>query len=532
LSFVLKKEECLLSHKVWDTVTLFLIFLLSLLLLLSVVQLLTSGRIVAGLSQVTNRILNIVFTLSIGLMIIVLVLEIGSPVRTLAWILVLVYLPIIGFIFYLFFGRNWRKSRIFSRKGTEDILNLQLHLLTDSMHNEKHIRFRNPLVVKLISLLESNSKALLTTNNEIEIIPDTQDALDAILKGIQSAQEVIHIEYFSIANDEIGQKFRQILIEKARAGVKIRLIYDAVGCWNLPFSFKRSLKQAGMEIHPFLPSPFPTISSKLNYRNHRKLVIIDNKTAFLGGLNIGNKYLSRDKYFGYWRDSLLILKGHSVISLQAIFLTDWGFVSKQNLLHRYLISEPEQTSDTDEIIGIPVQIVSSGPDSDWESIMQVYFAAIANARTSIHITSPYLVLNESLLMALKTASLSGVEVKIILPAKADHYVVFWGSRSYYTELLQAGVEIFEYKKGFIHAKVLIVDNEIVSIGTANMDLRSFNHNFELNAMLYDKEISKVAEKQFQQDLLDSRMVILDEFLHRSNLQRIKESICRLFSPLL
>ncbi len=524
----------MLSHKFWDALALFLIFLLSLLFLFTIVQFLSSGTLFAGLSQVTNKVLNIVFTVSTFLIIIVLVMENGSPVRTLAWILVLVYLPIIGFIFYLFFGRNWRKSRIFSRKGMEDILYLQEHLLEDSDAEYLQDKIENPLVHKLIRLLESNNKALLTCHNHVELIPDTQTSLDKILEGIKAAKKNVNIEYFSLANDETGKEFKEVLKAKAREGVKIRLIYDAVGCWKLPRSYKRDLKRAGVEMYPFLPSPFPTISSRLNYRNHRKLVIVDNKTAYLGGLNIGNKYFNKSKYFGYWRDSLLKLKGRSVLSLEAIFLTDWYFVAKENILKQDMRAINAEIINCDKSMntGVPVQIVSSGPDSDWESIMQVYFACIANAKRSVHITSPYLVLNESLLMALKTASLSGVEVKIILPSKPDHYIVFWGSRSYYAELLLAGVEIYEYQKGFMHAKVLIADDEIVSIGTANMDLRSFNHNFELNAMLYNKEIALEAESQFQDDLINSRKVVLEEFGKRSIWQRPKESICRLFSPLL
>jgi len=524
----------LVSHKFWDSLTLFLLFLLSLLFLFSIVQFITQGVIFKNLSHLTDRVLNLVFTASISLMVIVLVLENGSPVRTLAWILVLVYLPIIGFFLYLFFGRNWRKSRIFSRKGTKDLLHLQEHLLEGECSLNHKDFFDNQLSNKLIKLLENNSKALLTCHNNVEIIPDTQTAFSKMLACIRTAKESIHLEYFSISNDSIGKQFKEILISKAKDGVKIRLIYDSVGCWKLSRHYKHSLKKAGIELYPFLPSPFPTISSRLNYRNHRKLVIVDNETAFLGGLNIGNKYLSKSRYFGYWRDTLLIITGRSVRSLQAIFLTDWFFVSKQNILKEYLAESPaeakQKTYDTGK--NIPVQIVSSGPDSDWESIMQTYFACIANARQSVHITSPYLILNESLLMALKTASLSGVEVKIILPSKPDHHIVFWGSRSYYTELMLSGVRIYEYKKGFIHAKVLIIDEEIVSIGTANMDLRSFNHNFELNAMLYNHEIATVAEQQFQDDLLDCRQIIPADFSNRSIWQKTKESICRLFSPLL
>ncbi len=536
----------MISHKFWDTVTLFFILLLSIILITSLTQVIIGGTLLKGISTLTFKVLNIVFAVSIFLIIIVLVLENDNPIKTMAWILILLYLPIIGFVFYLFFGRNWRKTRIFNRKGMEDIENLEVMKISSAQKAEILKKIEYPLARKMISLLESNSKALLTDNNDISIIPDTSDALEEIIRGISAAQRYIHMEFFSISADETGQRFKQALIEKAKAGVTIRIIYDAVGCWNLSHAYKSELRKAGIELQPFLRSWIPFFSSKLNYRNHRKIVIIDGRIGYLGGLNIGNKYLHLIKYFGYWRDTLVTLEGKSVISLHAIFLTDWFFVCRQDLLRResYLVADDSRHPlKLKEIFkprqdrmafaeNIPVQIVSSGPDSHHESIMQVYFAAIADARKCVHITSPYLILNDSLLMALKTASLSGVEVKIILPRKADHFIVFWGSRSYYEELLAAGVSIYEYQKGFIHAKVLIVDGEITSIGTANMDLRSFNHNFEINAMFYGKDAAKIAEAQFQDDLNCSRQIILSEFRKRSIVHKTVESVCRLFSPLL
>jgi cardiolipin synthase len=238
----------LLSHKFWDSLTLFLLLLLSLLLLFSAVQLITQGAVFEGLSHLANKVLNLVFTASISLMIIVLVMENGSPVRTLAWILVLVYLPIIGFIFYLFFGRNWRKSRIFSRKGLDDVIYLQEHFLSDGCpENYQHI-FDNPLTKKLIKLLENNNKALLSCYNAVTIIPDTQDAYNLMQESIRCAKINIHIEYFSLANDDVGKEFKEILIAKAREGIKIRLVYDAVGCWKLSYFYKRSLKKAGISV--------------------------------------------------------------------------------------------------------------------------------------------------------------------------------------------------------------------------------------------------------------------------------------------
>jgi cardiolipin synthase len=327
---------------------------------------------------------------------------------------------------------------------------------------------------------------------------------------------------------------KELLIRKASEGVEIRFIYDDVGCWNLGPRFKAELRKAGVQFVPFMPVWIPFLNSRLNYRNHRKLVIVDGSIGFLGGLNIGDKYMGKSKYFGYWRDSQVKLRGESVMALQAIFLMDWFFVSKQNLLTRESFANfaqlPEPSSQ--EELYKPVQITASGPDTDHASIMQAYFCAISNARRSIRITTPYLILNGSLLMAFKTAALSGVKIQIILPGKADHFIVFWGSRSYYRELLELGVEIYEYQAGFIHAKVLIVDDELLSTGTANMDLRSFNHNFEVAAMIYDESITAQALEHFAEDMSKSRKVVLDEFQRRSIFKKGVESLCRLFSPLL
>ncbi len=520
------------SHKLWDTVVMILMLLIILTVIISGANLVTRGSVVHITTLFTMRIINWIFGLTIFLIILIMVMENGNPVHTLAWILVLLYLPVVGFVLYLFFGRNWRKRRLFSRKGLKDGLTLR-----ELLGEQPKPVLEDELASKLSSLLEANSKAILSSHNKLRIIGDTRQAFEMIYTGIQNAKHHIFIEYFSIENDETGRTLKDLLIHKAQEGVEIRVIYDDVGSWKLGHRFKHELHKAGILMRAFMPVWIPFLNSKLNYRNHRKLVVVDGWLGYLGGLNIGDKYLGKNKYFGQWRDTQLEISGEGALSLQAIFLTDWFFTGGENLMtkQRYLQYIPAREVFLREGISesrIPIQIASSGPDSDHASIMQVYFAAISNAKQTIKITTPYLILNESLVMALRTSAMSGVRVQIIVPSKADHKIVFWGSRSYYEVLLEAGVEIYEYQAGFIHAKVLIVDDEIASIGTANMDMRSFNHNFELTAMIYDRGATRQAIAQFDRDLQSSTAVDQDALRRRSIWRRTAESICKLFSPLL
>ncbi len=522
----------MIKHKIVDSITLIMIMLFVLILTSFAVNYIAGTPFPSEFTALTRNILNVIFALTIIMIIVVLVLENANSVHTLAWILILLYLPVVGFIFYLFFGRNWRKTRIFSRKGLTDSSSIDELVLSEYI-TEEDLEL-SEIGCSLINLLESNSKAILTHNNDIELIPETAAAFDAILRGILSAKHHIHLEYFSIANDSTGRVLKDVLIQKAREGLEIRFIYDDVGSWHLSKRFKTELRKAGVQFLPFMPVLVPFINSRANYRNHRKLVIVDGCKAYLGGLNIGDQYLGKSKYFGYWRDSLVAIYGDGVRSLQAIFLTDWFFVSGENLLVPKYFSTDENRclQHYSPPRSTMIQIAASGPDTEHSSIMQAYFLAISKAKKSIRITTPYLILNESLLMALKTAALSGIKVQIIVPSKADHYIVFMGSRSYFEELMTAGVEIYEYIRGFIHAKVLIIDDEIVSIGTANMDMRSFNHNFEITAMIYDRVAGQIAAAQFTADLNHSRRIIPMIFAQRSLFKKSQESICRLFSPVL
>ncbi|MDD4148349.1 MAG: cardiolipin synthase, partial [Candidatus Cloacimonetes bacterium] len=446
-------------------------------------------------------------------------------------IMVLIFLPIVGFVLYLFFGRNWRKIKLFNQKEQFD--EEVLDDLNQRIPGFSADTLLDGLEHKLHRLLKANGKAILTSRNRIKLISDTGIAFAAICDGIAEARHHIHLEYFSIAADSTGNYLKDLLIQKARAGVQVRFIYDDAACWKLPRRFKRELREAGVQFVPFMPVWIPLLNSRMNYRNHRKLVIVDGKKAYLGGLNIGDKYLGKDPYFGYWRDSLGVFEGQCIYSLQAIFMVDWYFVSRENIFMDEGFAEYVCEEAINEVQNIsPVQVLASGPDTNHANILQLYFLAIANAHHSIRIATPYLILNEALLMALKTAAISGVKVQIILPAKLDHFVVYWGSRSYFSDLLEVGVEIYQYQRGFMHSKILIVDDEVLGLGTANMDLRSFNHNFELTALIYDDRIVDEASDSFSEDLAFSKKIFADDFDKRGLIERSKESICRLFSPLL
>lgn len=358
------------------------------------------------------------------------------------------------------------------------------------------------------------------------MLPDGTEAFAQIFTELEKAKDHIHIEYYIIRDDNTGQILKDILIRKAKAGVKVRVIYDAVGSWALPKSFIKELQDNNIQIKPFLPVIFPLINNRLNYRNHRKIVVIDGRIGFMGGLNVGDEYLGYHPKLGKWRDTHLLLEGTAIHFLQVIFLLDWEFASGE------ILTEQNYFPETEDFNGKLIQIAASGPDSNWEAIQQAYFALINSAQKSIKITTPYLIPDDGILMALKTSALSGVDIKIILPGIPDQKIVYWASQSYFDELMEAGIQIFLYRPGFIHAKILSVDGEVASLGSANLDMRSFQLNFEINAMLYDNELVAKIDSDFETDLTRCLQVDKKEFEKRHLTAKIRQSGARLLSPLL
>lgn len=457
-------------------------------------------------------------------------MERRNPYKTIAWLIVVNVFPLLGFVFYLLLGQNLRKRKIARTKYINEmnrlrrIVDRQIECIkTDEDFN------REPWAAKkqLINLLLRNANAPFTRHNRARVLADGREAFACMFAELEKAQNHIHLEYYIIRHDATGQKLKEILIRKARSGVKVRVIYDAVGSWKLSPDYIKEMQENGVEIKPFLPVALPFINNKLNYRDHRKIIVIDGQVGFLGGLNIGDEYLGYHPRLGKWRDTHLQLAGTSVYFLQVIFLLDWEFVSGQTLTDQE--SFFPETDVTDEKL---IQIAASGPDSDWEAVRQSYFALINSAQKSIKITSPYLIPDEGILLALKTAALSGVDIKIILPGKPDHKLVYWASQSYFEELIEAGIEIYVYQPGFIHAKIISVDGEVASLGSANLDMRSFQLNFEVNAMLYDKELVAKIDADFTNDLANSVKVDPEEFSRRPLISKMRQSAARLLSPIL
>ncbi|MCC8035409.1 MAG: cardiolipin synthase [Rikenellaceae bacterium] len=472
----------------------------------------------------------ICYVLVIVATICIIIHEKRDPVKALAWITVIALVPVGGLVLYIMFGRNHRKQKIFDLKELEDLEEFnRLSRKQLEAIQKPDLMVRSSIADNrdVITLLLNTNKSLLTMRNRVRVLNNGKETFSELLTALRSAKSSIHIEYYIFENDRIGKKISKILMDKAREGVEVRFIYDDVGSWGLGRKFIRNLKNAGVQVGCFMPVVFPWLTSRVNYRNHRKIVVVDGMVGFTGGINIAERYLRRGRR-GIWRDTHLKLEGESVAMLQAIFATDWYFVSGKK---RIGISEKyfPKTRVTEET---PVQIATSGPDSDWASIMQAFFAAITRAQKHIYISSPYFLPNQAILTALKIAALSGIDVRIMIPSRSDTKIVYWATRSYISELMEAGIKVYLYCKGFNHSKVIMIDSLFSSVGTANMDIRSFEDNFEVTAIMYDRRIAKELEESFMQDIGHCIEVTPEMWEQRSNLHSVYESLARLLSPLL
>ncbi|MDH5382569.1 MAG: cardiolipin synthase [Cyclobacteriaceae bacterium] len=453
-----------------------------------------------------------------------------SPHKTLSWILVLITLPIIGLILYFYFGHNFRKEKLFEGKRKLDIKRISRIVQEQSLDLSQHVDKLGKAAkkIKVINLVLRNNKSRLTKNNRLTVLNDGIETYTSLLRALGTAKKHIHLEYYIFEEGEVANKIKNILIKKVEEGVEVRLLYDSVGSWNLSEVFLDELKIAGIKTAESLPVQFPLFTSKINYRNHRKIVIIDGVTGYLGGINISDKYLNIDQDIGMpWRDTHLKIEGDSVKDLQLVFLTDWYFATRD-----FIEDEDKYFPETNIEDSTIVQILASGPDTDHKAVMNAYFTAITSAEKSICITTPYFMPNETILNALKIASASGINVKMIIPGISDSTVVKLCSQSYFEDLMESGIEIYQFHGGFIHSKTLLVDNLLASIGTANMDFRSFEQNMEVNAFIYDKKVCKNLELQFQNDLMKSRKLGIRSWKKRKRIIKISESFSRLFAPLL
>ncbi|WP_322389746.1 cardiolipin synthase [Clostridium perfringens] len=476
----------------------------------------------------TTTFLYLAFIINVILSVIIVVLERKQPEKTIAWLLILTLLPPIGLILYIFLGRNWKRNKL------NDRINPKINDLISPILDE----YPEKQYVPLMELLAFNSDSPIFVNNDIKIYKDGVEKFKDLKEELLKAKHHIHLEYYIVNSDEIGNEIKDILIKKALEGVKVRFIIDKVGSSSLKRSYIKDLKKAGVSVvmySYFLAPLLKVINTQINYRNHRKIVVIDGQVGFLGGINIGDEYLGRNKKFGYWRDTHLMIKGDFVLALQAVFLDDFITIEKANNSYTFYDKEfdkyfPENIVAKERVL---MQLVKSGPDSTFPAIMQSILKMIMTARENIYITTPYFVPPSSIIEALRIASLSGVDVKIIFPEKSDHFMVNKASKSYLAELMDCGIEVYFYdKSSFIHSKTMTIDRKICTLGTANMDIRSFELNYEINTVIYDKEITCKLDALFFEDLLKSRHFKIEEYEKSTKFDKFIEGVTRIFSALL
>lgn len=470
--------------------------------------------------------ITIAYAIFAAFLAVLIVMENRNPIRTLAWILLLVAVPYVGAIIYLFVGRDIRNTILLPKRlvPVEDYSTINEQTLHD---HDVPVNFH-----KLIRLLDNNQHSRLYTDNRVEVYGNGNEIFDTLFADIEKAETSIHIEFYIIEEGTIGNQLHDLLIRKAQEGVQVRVLYDAVGAMKLPIEWLNSLKTAGARIIPFLSANSLSGLKYINYRNHRKLVIIDGSIGYTGGVNIADRY-RLGNHLGLWRDTFVKITGPAVEALQHAFLIDWNFANNKEFLPLpeyvtpYESKEGDETDKNTELI----QLITSGPEAHWPHILNGILSAINNARESIYIHTPYFIPPEPLKMALESAALSGVDVKLMIAEQSDSIVVSTASRSYVEPLLRAGVKVYFYRHNFLHSKAIVIDHYLSIIGTANMDIRSFEQNFEVATFIYGQSTAQTLTSNFLQDEKSCRQLNLQSWRQRTLTRRLYESFARLFSPL-
>ena len=445
-----------------------------------------------------------------------------QPAKTMAWMLVLTFIPMLGIILYFFFGQTTRKERKIWQYSMDQLMKRSMLEFVE----QKRLHLPNEYR-ELIKLFMNQNWVLPFKNNETEIYTSGYEFFPSLLMEIGKAEHHIHLDTFIIASDPLGQIVADALIDKARQGVEVRVIYDDVGSWKTKNRFFDRMRAEGIKVYAFMPVRFPVFTSKVNYRNHRKICVIDGEVGFIGGMNIANRYVKGIKKLA-WRDTHVKITGAAVYGLQRAFLVDWFFVSRE-LITNHVYYPVSKVTENDSLI----QIVTSSPTSLWPEIEQGYVRVLTSAKQYVYMETPYFLPTDPILFAMRTAALSGVDVRLMIPYETDTKIVEWASRTYVLATVKAGVKVYLYKAGFNHSKLLVADDSIATIGSTNVDFRSFENDFEANAFFYDKKIALEVKDIFLKDHEES--VALEDvrnLTHRSFLQRLWESMVRLLSPLL
>jgi cardiolipin synthase len=479
---------------------------------------------------ITDNFFLMIFFINILLSLVIVFRERRQTAQTWSWLLVLMYIPVLGFFLYIFLGRGITKDRIFDMKMQPKIgLNTELERERKALQRGlfPHPPTGDVEPKQLIHMLTFFESMLYTTNNTIQLYTDGQQKFEALLADIRKAKKHIHMEYYIYRGDQLGKTIRTALVEAAKRGVQVRVLLDAWGSTKVNMKFFQELIQEGGEVAFFFPLFVPYLNPRINYRNHRKIVVIDGEIGYTGGFNVGDEYLGKVKKFGYWRDNHLRIQGEAVYSLQNRFLMDWNSQHTKEISYNATFFPPIRSQGNKA-----VHVVTSGPDSEHEQIKMVYLKMISLAKKEILIQTPYYIPDASIHEALKLALLSGVKVRIQIPNKPDHMLVYWATYSFAAELLEYGAIIETYENGFIHAKTMIIDEGIVSVGSANIDVRSFRLDFEVNTLIYDQGFAREVRDAFYEDSTKSFLLTKEKYRKRGIIIKLKEGLARLISPLL
>lgn len=480
---------------------------------------------------VINFIFGNLLFLNILFAIIIVFFQRRDPRTVWTWLLLLYFIPVLGFVFYLLIGTDMRKRKMFKLKEIEDRLN-------EAIRKQEH-QLRSKELEKLVPDINGYSDlvmfnldtmgSVLTDTNDVDILIDGNDKFEKLIQDLKEAKEFIHIQYYIIKNDVLFNRIKDVLIEKVAQGVEVRVLYDAMGCRSVRKKYWKKLNKSGVQTAEFFPALMRRLHLRVNYRNHRKIVVIDNKIGYVGGFNIGKEYIDLDHRFGHWRDTHLRIVGEAVMGLELRFLLDWNYTAKENLFRDEKYMDGFQPGSRDHC---DMQIIYSGPDTSQQQIRDNYIRLINKAEKSIYIQTPYFIPDDAMLTALLIALHSGIEVNLMIPCKPDHPFVYWATYSYAGELIMHGAKCYIYNNGFLHAKGLMVDEKVLCYGTANMDIRSFALNFEVNAIIFDEDKAKEMTAIFNKDLKQCSLITKDVYAGRSLMIRIKEQVSRLLSPLL
>ena len=473
-----------------------------------------------GISALLSIIFIVLYCITIIGLVLLILLENRNPLKTIPWVIVLIFIPSIGLVFYFFFGRDNRRLRIISRRTYK---RFRKKVYIENQPQDLSVIPANYL--PLAKLLNNSTYSAIFCGSDISIFTNGEEKFDALLEDIANAQHHIHLQYYIFTDDKIGNKVKDALIKKAREGVIIRILYDDVGSWDTKNSFFDEIKNQGIDIYPYLKVVFPILTSKVNYRNHRKIVVIDGKMGYVGGMNIADRYIEGNK-LGLWRDTHFRVTGPGVYGLQASFLLDWYVISNDLVNGKEYYPELQVSSD------MKMQIATSGPTSQWRTLMQAYIFCISNAKKYIYIQTPYFLPTDALNQALQMAALGGIDVRLMIPKRSDTRSAQMATFSYIDKMLKSGVKVYLYRKGFLHSKILLVDDALTSFGSSNFDFRSFEHNFEINAFAYQEDFSLKMKELFMQDINSCEEITYPEWRKRPLTRRLSESFMRLFAPLL